>query len=87
MGRPIIQLKQPLSKDILPIGAWGVARTTESLEKLPELVRQSFDNHSNEDMQTRVTAMFSLERASPKVAAAIRNILAGREPSSLSCIE
>ncbi|MDE3017089.1 MAG: hypothetical protein KGI29_09270 [Pseudomonadota bacterium] len=82
-GRPVIQLGYYPGEFNMRLGDWGVARWAETPERLPEAVRQSFSGNMPEDMQARIAAMFPQEKAAPKIAKAIDDILYGREPSGV----
>jgi hypothetical protein len=75
MGRPVIQIGYHRGQRNLLLGEWGVARLAETPEQLPEMVRRAFQEGVPREMQLRIDAMFSNERAAPKIAAAIARII------------
>jgi len=75
MERPVLQLGYYPGKKTLLLAEWGVARLAEMPAQLPDMVAQTLHEPIPTHMQTRINEMFPNERAAPKVAEAINQIL------------
>jgi len=76
MQRPVLQLNYYDANALLPLGEWGLARLVEQPQDLPDALRETLnDTRMTEHLLSRATELFPQERAAPKIAGHIKQIL------------
>lgn len=76
MQRPVLQLNYFDGNKLLPLGDWGIAEMIHIPSELEGAVhRVLYDQPTIQRLLTRVQAFFVQEKAAPKIATHIRNIL------------
>lgn len=78
MQRRVIQLKYQPGNSDMPLGEWQVAWQAGNPSELGDVVRSAFYNEAEwEAMQLRINSLLPQEKAGPKVAKLIMDILNG----------
>lgn len=76
MQRPVLQLNYFDGNKLLPLGDWGIADMIQTAAELSDAVqRVLFDSATINRLLARANTFFVQEKAAPKIAAHIRNIL------------